>query len=84
MSDDSILIFGGFQGRYMKDAHVFNPVRKEIKMADHQPSTELFLFQMPTVYDSTTGIIYTVDWQKLKIYQFSRNKWDVVMDLRRN
>ena len=35
MSQDEILIFGGFSGKYLKDAHVFNPIRKEVKLAQH-------------------------------------------------
>ena len=67
MNDNEILIFGGFQGKYMKDAYSFNPIRKDIRLADSQPNMELFLFQMPTVFDQASGIIYSVDWQKMKV-----------------
>jgi len=40
----SILIFGGFNGRFLKDAYIFNPFQRQIRLADHQPENELFSF----------------------------------------
>ena len=67
MNKDEILIFGGFNGKYMKEAHIFNCTQKRMRPADSQPSMELFLFQMPTVFEQVTGSVFTVDWQKMKI-----------------
>jgi hypothetical protein len=36
-------VFGGFSGRFLKDAFVFNPVKKEMKKAA-APTTEIFSF----------------------------------------
>ena len=62
MNKDELLIFGGFNGKFMKDAHVFNCSRKALRPAETQPSMELFLFQMPTVFEQSTGSVYSVDW----------------------
>jgi len=35
MNRDEILIFGGFNGKFMKDAHILNCTRKQIKPAEH-------------------------------------------------
>jgi hypothetical protein len=44
MNKEEILIFGGFNGKYMKEAHIFNCNQKKIRLADTQPSLEMFLF----------------------------------------
>ena len=33
MNNDEILVFGGFSGKFLKDAYTFNPVKKEMKKA---------------------------------------------------
>ena len=83
MNKDEIIIFGGFNGKFMKDAHIFNSSKKQMRLADTQPTMELFLFQMPTVFESSTGSVYTVDWQKMKIIQFARNAWNIMADLKK-
>lgn len=67
MNKDELLIFGGFNGKYMKEAHIFNCTQKKIRPAETQPGMEMFLFQMPTVFEQLTGSVYTVDWQKMKV-----------------
>ncbi len=67
MNKDEILIFGGFNGKYMKEAHIFNNSQKRMRLADNQPTMEMFLFQMPTVFEQSTGSVITVDWTKMKV-----------------
>ena len=62
MNREELLIFGGFNGKFMKDTHIFNPVDNSMRVAENQASVELFSFQMPTVFDESKGIVYTVDW----------------------
>jgi hypothetical protein len=62
MNQDEIMIFGGFNGKFMKDAHILKASTKQLRPAEVQPTMELFLFQMPTVFEQSTGSIYTVDW----------------------
>lgn len=82
MNQDEILVFGGFSGKFLKDAYVFNPTYKKMSKAA-QPIQEIFSFQMPTVFESDTGTVYTVDWQKLKIFSFRGNQWETVTDLKK-
>jgi len=82
MNNDEILVFGGFSGKFLKDAYMFNPIKKELKKGT-APIQEIFSFQMPTVYEKTTGTVYTVDWQKLKIFSFKSNQWNVVSELKK-
>ena len=51
MNKDELIIFGGFNGKYMKEAHILNCNTKRIRLAETQPSMEMFLFQMPTVFE---------------------------------
>ena len=81
MNKDEILIFGGFNGKYMKEAHILNCSQKKIRLADSQPTMDLFLFQMPTVFDQSTGSVITVDWQKMKVVQYNNRVWGQVADI---
>lgn len=71
MNDQDILIFGGFSGRYLKDAYYLNALTRLVRRADHNPSIELFTYQMPTVYDESTNTVVTSDWQKMKIVSYN-------------
>lgn len=82
MNKDEILIFGGFNGKYMKEAHIFNCNQKKMRLADNQPSMEMFLFQMPTVFEQSTGSVFTVDWQKMKVIQYNNKAWSIVADIK--
>ena len=83
MNKEEILIFGGFNGKYMNEAHIFNSNNKKIRLADNQPSIEMFLFQMPTVFEQNTGSVITVDWTKMKVIQFNNKAWSVVADIKK-
>jgi len=82
MSNDEILVFGGFSGKFLKDAFIFTPVRKDLRLTT-SPQADIFSFQMPTVYEENTGTVYTVDWQKLKIFSFKNNQWNTVAELKK-
>ena len=83
MTKDEILIFGGFNGKYMKEAHILNCGQKKIKLAENQPGLEMFLFQMPTVFEQNTGSVITVDWTKMKVIQYNNKAWSVVADIKK-
>ena len=51
INQSNILIFGGFSGKFLKDAYILNHQTKEVAKAPHQPQYELFSFQMPTIFD---------------------------------
>jgi len=61
MNSEEILVFGGFSGKFLKDAYVFSPGKKSLGKAT-APIQEIFSFQMPTVFEKNTGTVYTVDW----------------------
>ena len=83
MNKDEILVFGGYNGAFMKDAYIFNHQQKTMKAADFQPGMELFAFQMPTVYEESTGSVYTVDWQKQMVIQYRQMRWSVLADFKK-
>jgi hypothetical protein len=51
MNKEEILVFGGFNGKYMKEAHIYTHSTKRIRPADSQPTFDMFLFQMPTAFE---------------------------------
>ena len=83
MNKDELLIFGGFNGKYMKEAHIFTHSTKKIRMAEAQPQIEMFLFQMPTVFEPSTNSVFSVDWQKMKVIQFTNKTWTTVADIKK-
>ena len=60
---DSIIILGGFGGKFFKDSWVINTNTNVVSQTSDQPSTELFPFAMPTVYDSQSDSVLTVCWK---------------------
>ena len=83
MNKDELLVFGGFNGKYMKEAHVFTHSTKKVRPAESQPQMEMFLFQMPTVFEPSTSSIFTVDWQKMKVIQFQNKTWSITADIKK-
>ena len=62
VNDSEIIVFGGFDGKFMKDTVLFDGIRKTMKQSPHQPPNEIFAYQMPTVFEQSTNSMYTVDW----------------------
>ncbi len=83
MNKDELLIFGGFNGKYMKEAHIFTHSSKKIRLSESQPHFEMFLFQMPTVFEQSTNSVFSVDWQKMKVIQFNNKTWSTVADIKK-
>jgi len=51
----------------MNDSFLLD-VRTDQMVATAPTPNPVFLFQMPTVYDSMSNSIYTIDLQKFKVY----------------
>lgn len=82
MNKEEILVFGGFNGKYMKEAHIYTHSTKRIRPADSQPNFDMFLFQMPTAFEQVTGSVYTVNWQTMKVIQYNNRSWGIVADIK--
>jgi hypothetical protein len=79
-----ILIFGGFSGKFLRDSYLFDTNTCQLTKTAQTPN-ECFLFQMPTVYDSSTSSIFTCDLQRLLVYQFNdKAEWKVYMPINNN
>ena len=77
-----MLIFGGFSGKFLKDTYFFDIQTQALTRCQQCPN-EVFLFQMPTVYDSNTNGIYTCDLQRHLVYKFDeRANWSTYMSMR--
>jgi N-acetylneuraminic acid mutarotase len=70
-----ILIFGGFSGKFLRDSFLLDVNTNQITRTAQCPN-EVFLFQMPTVFDGATNSIFTCDLQKQLVYKFDeRGNW---------
>jgi len=61
ITNNEIVIFGGFSGRFLRDCSIFNAVTNQMRKASVQPDLDLFAFQMPSVRVGEDTII-TADW----------------------
>lgn len=62
ITDDEIIIFGGFSGKFMRDAFFFDAKSCTIRRAAQAPVWDLFAYQMPTLMDKSANTIITADW----------------------
>ena len=75
-------MFGGFAGRFLKDAYLFQINSKQFTRTAVTPN-ETFLFQMPIAVDSRTGTIFSCDMQQQLSYSYDlNNQWKTHMTLR--
>ena len=70
ISQDEIVIFGGFSGRFLRDCSIFNATTTQMRKAQVQPDMDLFAFQMPTVRIGDRTIL-TADWASKKVIEYS-------------
>jgi len=77
-----LLIFGGFSGKFLKDSFLFDTTTDQMTRTAACPN-EVFLFQMPTVFDSQTNAAYTCDLQKQLVYKFdAASNWSTHQNLK--
>ena len=49
---------------------------------DTEPPIKLFSYQMPTIFDASSGVVITADWQSKKVVMFNADRtWSLVKDL---
>lgn len=70
INDTEIIVFGGFSGKFMRDAYFFDTKACTIRKSVQAPMWDLFAYQMPTLLDKSSGSIITADWQNRKIFSF--------------
>ena len=68
----SILVLGGFAGKFIKYGVNFKPVGHGFGDLRIDLQTDVFPFQMPTLWDSANKVVYTVDWQTYKLYKHNQ------------
>lgn len=83
INQQEIIIFGGFSGKYCRDASIFNVQTQQMRKAAIQPDFDLFAFQMPSVQVSENEIL-TADWQSRRMISYSlNNRFKNIKDLRK-
>ena len=77
ISDEEILILGGFSGQNLRDALTFNHVTLQLTKTKHEPWYETFGYQMPTIFDDKSGLVFTGDWKRKRIYSIEPRKTEM-------
>lgn len=70
INENEIVVFGGFSGKFLRDAYYFDVKSKVIRKSPVAPVWDLFAYQMPTVLDKSSGQLITADWASRKIFQY--------------
>lgn len=65
------MIFGGFGGDFLRDVYIFKNTESTVARSDKEPPIKLFSYQMPTIFDATSGNVITADWQSKKVVMFN-------------
>lgn len=65
-----MLIFGGFSGKFLGDCYYFDCTTNDMTRAPPTPN-DLFLFQMPVMFDTGTQSIFACDMQRHQVYKFN-------------
>lgn len=82
INNDEIVIFGGFNGKYCRDASIFNTRTNKMRKAATTLDFDLFAFQMPTVYIQNNEIL-TADWQTKRMISYTCDqRFKFIKDLR--
>jgi len=83
INQNEILIFGGFNSDYLQDSYIFKHSECMLIRQEKDTPIKLFTFQMPTLFDETTGTVITADWQTKKVmnYNAGTRAWTIVSDL---
>ncbi len=74
-SGDTILIMGGFGGKYFNESLSLNVTTGQASKTRMQMPCNCFPFAVPTVSDGEAGEIYTVDWSTYKMFRYKNDMW---------
>jgi hypothetical protein len=70
INENEIVVFGGFSGKFLRDAYYFDVKTKVIKKVPHPPIWDMFAYQMPTLLDKSNNQMITCDWASRKIFSY--------------
>ena len=80
--DNTIVILGGFGGKFFSDCWDFNPNQNTLKPSPVQLGRECFPFAVPTVSDVNDGEVYTVDWKTMQMLRLKNRTWTNVKNIK--
>ena len=82
LNGDTIIIMGGFGGKYFNESLALNTVTAQCTKTRMQMPVNCFPFAVPTVSDGEQGEIYTVDWSTYKMFRFKNEAWTQLINLK--
>ena len=75
LNGDTILIMGGFGGKYFNESLSLNVTTGQAAKTRMQMPCNCFPFAVPTVSDGEAGEIFTVDWSTYKMFRYKNEMW---------
>ena len=81
---ESIMIMGGFGGKYFSESLSLNCNTNTASKTQSQLPFTVFPFAVPTLSDGETLEVFTVDWTTYKLFRFKDECWNVITNLRAN
>ena len=82
LTGDTILIMGGFGGKYFNESLALNVTTGQASVTRQQMPCNCFPFAVPTVSDGEAGEIYTVDWSTYKMFRYKNEAWSQLAALK--
>lgn len=82
LDGETILIMGGFGGKYFNESLALNTVTGQCQKTRMQMPVNCFPFAVPTVSDGEDQVIYTVDWSTYKLFRFKNDAWTQLINLK--
>lgn len=82
LNGDTIIIMGGFGGKYFNESLSVNVSTGICQKTRMQLPVNCFPFAVPTVSDGDASEIYTVDWSTYKLFRFKNDVWTQMINLK--
>lgn len=82
MDSTTILIMGGFGGKYFNESLALDVTTNITSKTRMQMPVNCFPFAVPTLSDAEMNEIYTVDWSTYKMFRFKSDAWTQLINLK--
>ena len=82
-TSDTIMIVGGFGGKYFDESLKFNPNNNTVQHTKNKLQQHVFPFAVPTVGNIEHKELYTIDWSTFSIFKFdAKERWSQLAELK--
>jgi SET domain-containing protein len=82
-TSDSIMIVGGFGGKYFDESLIFNTDSNTVVHTPYPPPQNIFPFAVPTIGNIEKQELITIDWTTFIVLSYANGKWNRVAQLKK-